>query len=236
MAGRLEGKVALITGTGGGQGRAAALLFAREGAVVIGCDLKEDGARETVELVRAQGGAIESTHPLDLGESADARRWVVEAAQRHGDFDILYNNAAAPKFAGLHVVVSRAGLATSYQSAGRTGNAIKLLEATLKQQEAKLGPDHPNTLATLNGLAVAYRSAGRIDEVRFPHGPGVRVDGCVYSGAVIPPYFDSMMAKLVIAFGWSTAALLQMSLLLIIPTIGMIFFDPAQTSRVTGKD
>ena len=38
--GRLEGKVALITGTGGGQGRAAALLFAAEGATVVGCDLK----------------------------------------------------------------------------------------------------------------------------------------------------------------------------------------------------
>ena len=101
MAGRLEGKVALITGTGGGQGRAAALLFAREGAVVVGCDLKEDGARETVELVRAQGGAMESTHPLDLGESADARRWVAGAARRHDGFDVLYNNAAAPKFASI---------------------------------------------------------------------------------------------------------------------------------------
>mgnify|MGYP000318307850 CR=1 FL=1 len=40
MSRRLEGKIALITGTGGGQGRAAALLFAREGAKVVGCDLK----------------------------------------------------------------------------------------------------------------------------------------------------------------------------------------------------
>ena len=46
MAGRLQGKVALITGTGGGQGRASALLFAREGAKVVGCDLKVAGARD----------------------------------------------------------------------------------------------------------------------------------------------------------------------------------------------
>ena len=63
MSGRLDGKVALITGTGGGQGRAAALLFAREGALVVGCDLKEDGAAETVAMVRADGGSMTSMHP-----------------------------------------------------------------------------------------------------------------------------------------------------------------------------
>jgi len=41
MAGRLAGKVVLISGTAGGQGRAAALLFAREGATIVGCDVKE---------------------------------------------------------------------------------------------------------------------------------------------------------------------------------------------------
>jgi len=93
--------VALITGTGGGQGRSAALLFAREGAVVVGCDLNGEGARETVELVRAQGGSIESTQPLDLGDSTQARAWVAEAAARHGGFDVLYNNAAAARFASI---------------------------------------------------------------------------------------------------------------------------------------
>jgi NAD(P)-dependent dehydrogenase (short-subunit alcohol dehydrogenase family) len=101
MAGRLTGKVALITGTAGGQGRAAAILFAREGATVVGCDVKEEDARETVELVRAEGGAIESSQPVDLGDPAEARGWVDDAAARHGGFDVLYNNAAAPKFASI---------------------------------------------------------------------------------------------------------------------------------------
>ena len=48
MAGRLTGKVALITGTGGGQGRAAAILFAKEGAKVVGCDMKVEGNEETI--------------------------------------------------------------------------------------------------------------------------------------------------------------------------------------------
>jgi NAD(P)-dependent dehydrogenase (short-subunit alcohol dehydrogenase family) len=101
LADRLRGKVALITGTAGGQGRAAALLFAREGALVVGCDVKADEARETVGLVQAEGGEMESIQPVDLGDPEQARGWVHGAAERHGGFDILYNNAAAPRFASI---------------------------------------------------------------------------------------------------------------------------------------
>jgi meso-butanediol dehydrogenase / (S,S)-butanediol dehydrogenase / diacetyl reductase len=98
---RLAGKVALITGIGGGQGRSAALLFAREGARVVGCDLKREGAEQTVEMVRAEGGTIESTHPLDLGDSVQARAWVAAAAETFGGFDVLFNNAAAARFGSI---------------------------------------------------------------------------------------------------------------------------------------
>jgi NAD(P)-dependent dehydrogenase (short-subunit alcohol dehydrogenase family) len=101
MPGRLDGKIALITGTGGGQGRAAALAFAREGAIVVGCDLKDDGALETVELVRQEGGVMTSTQPVDLGDPEQARSWVDAAADEHGGFDILYNNAGAAIFAPI---------------------------------------------------------------------------------------------------------------------------------------
>ena len=56
MAGRLTGKVCVITGTGGSMGRAAALTFAREGASVVGCDVTVEPAEETVTAVRAAGG------------------------------------------------------------------------------------------------------------------------------------------------------------------------------------
>ncbi len=94
MADRLKGKTDVITGTGGGQGRAAALLFAREGASIVGCDLKADGAAETVELVRAAGGRMESLHPLDLSDEAEVARLVRFAVDTYGGFDILYNNAS----------------------------------------------------------------------------------------------------------------------------------------------
>jgi meso-butanediol dehydrogenase / (S,S)-butanediol dehydrogenase / diacetyl reductase len=96
--GRLQGKIALITGTAGGQGRAAALAFAREGAAVVGCDVKEAESRETVAMVQAAGGTMTSMEPVDLGDSATARAWVDEAAAVHGGVDVLYNNASAARF------------------------------------------------------------------------------------------------------------------------------------------
>ena len=99
MTGRLAGKVALITGTAGGQGREAALLFAAEGAVVVGCDVQGD--EDTVALVRRAGGVMTGTAPVDLTDEAATAAWVDEAAARHGGVDILYANAAATRFAPL---------------------------------------------------------------------------------------------------------------------------------------
>lgn len=98
MAGRLAGKIALITGTGGGQGRAAARLFAAEGARVVGCDVKVEGAAETVEMVKAAGGEMVSLAPLDLTDEAEVARWIAFAVEAYGGIDILYNNASAPRF------------------------------------------------------------------------------------------------------------------------------------------
>lgn len=95
---RLAGKVVLITGTGSGQGRAAAQLFASEGAEVVGTDIDARGAAETVDLVEAVGGHMSSTHPLDLGDEAAVKAWIDTAAADHGGIDVLYNNAAATRF------------------------------------------------------------------------------------------------------------------------------------------
>jgi meso-butanediol dehydrogenase / (S,S)-butanediol dehydrogenase / diacetyl reductase len=98
MAGRLADRVALITGTGGGQGRAAAILFAQEGAKVVGGDLKSEGAQETLETVQAMGGSMISKHPIDFGDPAQAHAWIDFAVSEHGRIDIVYNNASAPKY------------------------------------------------------------------------------------------------------------------------------------------
>lgn len=95
---RLEGKSALVTGTGRGIGRAVAQIFAREGAHVVGCDLNPETADETVELVRAAGGRMDSVAPVDLSTEGGARRWVDEAAALAGGVDILVNNASSIRF------------------------------------------------------------------------------------------------------------------------------------------
>ena len=99
-AGLLSGKVALISGTGGGQGRAAALVFAREGARVVGCDIKTEGAAETEAMVRDAGGDMRSLHPCDLTDPEAANRWVAAACEAYGGVDILYNNAGSVRSRG----------------------------------------------------------------------------------------------------------------------------------------
>jgi meso-butanediol dehydrogenase/(S,S)-butanediol dehydrogenase/diacetyl reductase len=99
MAGRLDGKITLITGIGGGIGRAAAQLFAAEGATVVGCDLQDAATKETVELVRAAGGVMTATAGVDLGDPDAAKAWIDDAAAQHGGIDVLFNNASAIKFA-----------------------------------------------------------------------------------------------------------------------------------------
>ena len=95
--GRLDGKVALITGTAGGQGAAAARVFAAEGATVVGCDLDAPRAQAVAEEVRAGGGAISVDAPVDLADPGAAAAWVDGAVARAGGIDVLYNNASAPR-------------------------------------------------------------------------------------------------------------------------------------------
>lgn len=95
--GTLVGKVALISGTGGGMGRAAALEFAAQGAQVVGCDLNEDAAEETVGLVRGAGGQMVSVAPVDLTTEEGNAEWVARAIDEYGGVDVLYNNASVAR-------------------------------------------------------------------------------------------------------------------------------------------
>src|SRR3954454_5358476 len=101
MPGRLAGKVAVISGTAGGQGREAALHSAAEGAKIFGCDVKVAEADETVEMVRAAGGEMVSMQPVDLTDEDAVQAWIDFAVDAYGDFDTLYTNAAVAKAASL---------------------------------------------------------------------------------------------------------------------------------------
>jgi meso-butanediol dehydrogenase/(S,S)-butanediol dehydrogenase/diacetyl reductase len=100
---RLQGRVAIITGTGDGQGRAAALRFVREGARVVGCDLNAEAAAVTESQVAEHGGEFLSLAPLDLTREEDVATLVDRTVERYGGVDLVYNNAAGAR---LGTVVS----------------------------------------------------------------------------------------------------------------------------------
>jgi NAD(P)-dependent dehydrogenase (short-subunit alcohol dehydrogenase family) len=92
MAGLLEGKSTLITGGGGGIGRATALIFAREGARIAVADANEEAARQTVALVNTAGGQAMSLTG-DVTDSAQVRAMINAVVSAHGRLDCAFNNA-----------------------------------------------------------------------------------------------------------------------------------------------
>lgn len=95
--GRLDNKVAIITGAASGMGEATAKLFAAEGAKVIVADINREGADRVTEEITAAGGAAVSQF-VDIGDAEKMKEMVQRAETEFGQLDILYNNAARLDF------------------------------------------------------------------------------------------------------------------------------------------
>jgi NAD(P)-dependent dehydrogenase (short-subunit alcohol dehydrogenase family) len=102
---RLKGKTAIVVGAGSigpgwGNGKAAAVLFAREGARVLCADLNEAAARETADLIRSEGGEAEALQ-ADASKANDVARMVAACLDSFGRIDVLDNNVGIAEVGGV---------------------------------------------------------------------------------------------------------------------------------------
>jgi NAD(P)-dependent dehydrogenase (short-subunit alcohol dehydrogenase family) len=82
-------------------GRAGAVRFASEGAIVVGADLDVAGNELTAKMVQEAGGRMDIVGPLDLADPGQAQQWMDRAMELYGRVDVLYNNASACVFATI---------------------------------------------------------------------------------------------------------------------------------------
>ena len=98
--GVLDGKVAVITASGSGMGRAAAVRMGGEGAFVVVADIREEAALETVSLIEQAGGAG-SAFTIDVSEVSQIEALMASVEADHGKIDVLYAHAGIPGASGL---------------------------------------------------------------------------------------------------------------------------------------
>jgi NAD(P)-dependent dehydrogenase (short-subunit alcohol dehydrogenase family) len=92
MAGRVEGKVALVTGGASGIGRATALTFAREGAKLVVADMNEDGGHQTVHMITEKGGEAIFVQ-VDVTSASAVEAMILKTVETYGRIDCAHNNA-----------------------------------------------------------------------------------------------------------------------------------------------
>jgi NAD(P)-dependent dehydrogenase (short-subunit alcohol dehydrogenase family) len=187
------GKVALITGGGSGIGRATSLALAQAGASIVVADVNEEGGRETVRLVEAEGGNAAFVR-TDITKRQDIDRMVAFAEETYGGLDIAYNNAGigtpAPRFpearaddwertvtVDLWAVI--AGVQAEVPAMKRRGGGVIVNTASIAGL-AQYAPD-PIYAAAKHGVVGLTRS------LQFLHGEAnIRVN-CVCPGVVDTP-------------------------------------------------
>lgn len=134
MGKRLADKVAIITGVGSGIGQAAALLFAAEGASIVGCDIDAARCQATVDEITASGGRAVASGSCDPSDPEQAQELVDIAVRTFGRLDVLYNHAGLVHFAPVEQMTSEMWKATMTGELDIVFNACKAAWPHLKRR------------------------------------------------------------------------------------------------------
>ena len=154
--GRLDGKVAVITGAARGIGRADALLFAREGAAVFVSDVDEAPLAEVIKEIAAAGGKADACAG-DVRNSEDCKRMMDKAAEKFGKIDILVNNAGLTRDALIaRMTEAQWDMCVDISLKG-TFNCIKAASKYMMK------PDHNGRIINVASVAGLMGNVGQIN-------------------------------------------------------------------------
>jgi NAD(P)-dependent dehydrogenase (short-subunit alcohol dehydrogenase family) len=216
MAGRLKDKVCIITGTGSGMGRAAALLFCAEGAKVVGCDINGDNAGATLRDAMQAGGQMVSLQPADLTKQSQCDALVSLALKSYGGIDVVYNNAATAYFGWMDqftfeefartieeelLIVFRFCKTVWPLLVARGGGSIINVASTSAKVAYKALPGIAHTAAKGGVLAMTRQLAmegGKLNIRANTISPGLIETGATRELLKDPKFLEPMMDKLML--------------------------------------
>jgi NAD(P)-dependent dehydrogenase (short-subunit alcohol dehydrogenase family) len=197
---RLADKICLITGAGSGIGRASAVRFAEEGAVVAVVDRDERGGRETVETIASRGGRA-TFYACDVTDAGQVQRTVEAIIAQHGRIDVLFNNAGISGVGRLHeiepdawervVQVNITGVflpckyVLPYMMERKSGSIINMSSCA-----AEIGLARRALYAATKGAVLALTKSMQVDYAPY----GIRVNALL-PGTILTPFVEDYLRK-----------------------------------------
>ena len=194
---KLADKVAIITGSGSGLGRASALLFAQEGAKVVVADIAVKDAEETVSIIKKAGGDAIPCQ-VDVTKASDCEKMVATAINEYGKLDIMFNNVGAGGAAGKIVDLAEEEW-NRIMSINLTGVFLGTKYAVREMLKGKSGViinvSSPAAVLPARGGAYGIAKAGVIHLTKMTaleYGRDNIRANCIIPGPMDTAFFDNM--------------------------------------------